>query len=153
MLHLKEGNLRKVLHVKFGGRVMLTTYIDVSDGLTNVAVGTVKYAITEEITKRVKVTLVEFDKTDVRQEAKSKSLYKHINSKDVPIFKTQAIFPVNGKTSFQDSLTLFPLVLASAITIQKCQGLTLPEIVVDMTPPKGHHSVGKAYIALVGLLN
>ena len=66
-----------------GGRVMLTTNIDVSDGLTNGAVGTVKYVITEEITKWVKAILVEFDNTDVRQEAKSKSLYKHINSKAV----------------------------------------------------------------------
>ena len=60
----KTGNLRKVLHVKVGARVMLTTNIDVSDGLTNVAVGTVKYVITEEITKRIKVILVEFDNRD-----------------------------------------------------------------------------------------
>ena len=98
---------------------MLTTNIDVSDGLTNGAVGTVKYVISEELTKRVKAILVEFDNADVRQEAKSKSLYKHIISKSVPIFKTQAIFPVNGKTSFQASQTQFPLVLAWAITIHK----------------------------------
>ena len=126
---------------------MLTTNIDISDGLTIGAVGTVKYVITEEITKRIKVILVQFDKTDVRQEAKSKSLYKHINSKAVPICKTQAIFPVNGKTSFQASWTQFPLILAWAITIHKCQGLTLPEIVVDMTPSKGHYTVGHAYVA------
>ena len=82
---------------------MLTTNIDVSDGLTNGTVGTVKYVITAEITKRVKVILVEFDDRDVGQEAKSKSLYKHINSKAVPICKKQAIFPVHGKTSFQAS--------------------------------------------------
>ena len=86
-----------------GARVMLTTNIDVSDGLTNGTVGTVKYVITEEITKRVKVILVEFDNRDVGQEAKSKSQYKHINSKAVPICKTQAIFPVHGKTSCQAS--------------------------------------------------
>ena len=28
-----------------------------------------------------------------------------------------------------------------------CQGLTLPEIVVDMTPAKGHYTVGQAYVA------
>ena len=143
----KTGNLRKVLHVKVGDRVMLTTNIDVSDGLTNGAVGTVKYVITEEISMRVKVILVEFDNRDVKQEAKSKSLYKHINSKAVPVCKTHAIFPVNGKTSFQTSQTQFPLVLAWAITIYKCQGLTLPEIVVDMTPSNSHYTVGQTYVA------
>ena len=136
----KTGNLRKVLHMKVGARVMLTTNIDVSDGLTNGAVGTVKYVITEEITKRVKVILVESDNTDVGQEAKSNSQYKHINNKAVPIYKTQAIFPVHGKTSCQASRMQFPLVLAWAITIHKCQRLTLPEIVVDMTPAKGHYN-------------
>ena len=89
--------------MKVGARVMLTTNIGVSDGLTNGAVGTVKYLMTDEITKRVKVILVEFDNRDVGQEAKSKSPYKHINSKAVPICKTQAIFCVHGKTSFQAS--------------------------------------------------
>ena len=143
----KTGNLRKVLHINVGERVMLTTNIDVSDGIPNGAMGTVKYVITEEITKRVKAILMELDNTDVGQEAKSKSLYKHINIKAVPRFKTQAIFPVNGKTSFQASQTQFPLVLAWAITIHKCQGLTLPEIVVDMTPSKDHYSICQAYIA------
>ena len=144
----KTGNLRKVLHVKVGARVMLTTNIDVSDGITNGTMETVKYVITEEITKGFKVVLVEFDKKDVGQEAKSKSLYKHINSKALPICKTQAFFPVNGKTSFQASqIQQFPLVLAWAITIHKCQGLTLPEIAVDMTPSKGHYTVGQAYVA------
>ena len=109
------------MHVKVGASVMLTTNIDVSDGLTDGDVGPVKYVITEEVTKRVNAILVEFDNTDVRQEAKSKSLYKHINSKAVPIFKTQAVFPVYGKTSFQASRTQFPLVLAWAITLHKCQ--------------------------------
>ena len=143
----KAGNLRKVLHVKVGARVMLTTNIDVSDGLTNGTVGTVKYVITEEISKRVKVILVVFDNRGVGQEAKSKSQYRHINSKAVPICKTQAIFLVDGKTLCQASQTQFPLVLAWAITIHKCQGLTLQETVVDMTTSKGHYTVGQAYVA------
>ena len=32
-------------------------------------------------------------------------------------------------------------------TIHKCQGFTLPEIVVDMCPSKGQFSAGQAYVA------
>ena len=42
----------------------------------------------------------------------------------------------------------FPLSLAWAVTIHKCQGLTLPEIVVDMSPEKGTYAPGQAYVAL-----
>ena len=88
----KTGNLRKVLHMKVGARVMLTTNIDVSDGLNNGVVGTVKYVTTEEVTKRVKAILVKFDNTDVRQEAESKSLYEHINSKLYQYLKDKQYF-------------------------------------------------------------
>ena len=43
--------------------------------------------------------------------------------------------------------TQFPLTLAWAVTIHKCQGLTLPEIVVDMLPSKGTFSASQAYVA------
>ena len=51
------------------------------------------------------------------------------------------------KTSFQATRTQFPLTLAWAVTIHKCQGLTLPEIVIDMTPAKGKFRPGEAYVA------
>ena len=47
-------------------------------------------------------------------------------------------------SSFMNTI---PTSLAWAVTIHKCQGLTLPEIVVDMTPSKGHYTVGQAYVA------
>ena len=57
-LNLKRQEIfrKGVAHVKVGARVILKTNIDVSDGLINCAVGTVKYVITEEITKRVKAS-------------------------------------------------------------------------------------------------
>ena len=41
----------------------------------------------------------------------------------------------------------FPLTLAWTVTIHKCQGLTLSEIVIDMTPAKGKFRPGEAYVA------
>ena len=49
------------------------------------------------------------------------------------------------KESFQGSRSQFPLFLSWAVTIHKCQGLALEEIVVDM---KGRYNQGQAYVAL-----
>ena len=85
------GNLRKVLDVKVGARVMLTTNINVRDGLTNGAMGTVT-DITDQITGEMKAILVEFDNDNVGYEAKCSSLYTYINHNAVPIEKVQATF-------------------------------------------------------------
>ena len=42
--------------------------------------------------------------------------------------------------------TQFPLILCWAVRIHKCQGKTLPEIVVDMHPKKGTFRDGQAYV-------
>ena len=62
-------------------------------------------------------------------------------------YKTQATFPIHKKASCQATRSQFPLTLAWAVTIHKCQGLTLPEIVIDMTPAKGRFKPGEAYVA------
>ena len=59
----------------------------------------------------------------------------------------QATFPIQKKASFQATRSQFPLTLAWAVTVHKCQGLTLPEIVIDMTPAKGKFKPGEAYVA------
>ena len=41
----------------------------------------------------------------------------------------------------------FPLFLCWAVTIHKCQGMILPEIVVDMSREKGRYRKGQAYVA------
>ena len=56
-------------------------------------------------------------------------------------------FPYTKKTSYQATRTQFPLTLAWAVTIHRCQGLTLPGIVMDMTPAKGKFKPGQAYVA------
>ena len=51
------------------------------------------------------------------------------------------------KTSFQATRSQFPLTLAWAVTVHRCEGLTLPEIVIDMTPAKGKFRPGEGYVA------
>ena len=76
------GNLTKELKIKIGTRVMITTNIDVSDGLTNGVMGMIVNILKDEEEVNVKVILVKFDNSDVGQSARSQSLYKKINRKN-----------------------------------------------------------------------
>ena len=122
----QKGNLRKTVQVKVGARVMITNNPDVSDGLTNGAMGSVTNIVTNEDTSNIKAILVQFDHESIRHDAKRTSKYKHINRNTVPILPLQVSFNVKGKDSFNATRTQFPLKLAWAVTIHKCQGLTLP---------------------------
>ena len=143
----ETGNLKKILSVKVNAKLMITTNIDVNDGLTNGAMGTVTNVVIDERTGKMICILVAFDSKHVGQEAIHTSVYKSKNKNAVPIYKTQATFPIHKKTSYQATRSQFPLTLAWAVTIHKCQGLTLPEIVIDMTPAKGRFKPGEAYVA------
>ena len=140
------GNLRSILRVEKGARVILTTNIDVSDGLTNGEMGMITHIILGEH-NNIRVILVQFDKCAVGEEPRIDSTYKHINPTSMPISKVQASAAIHGCTSCQGSRTQFPLMLAWAVTIHKYQGLTLDEIVVDMTSAKGQFATGQAYVA------
>ena len=139
------GNLHHTLWLKVGAKVILTTNVDVSDGLTNGTMGTVAHVV-KDSAGNINVILVLFENPSVSENTCSASSYKHINASTVPILKGQATFTVRGHKSCQASCTQFPLTLAWAVTIHKCQGLTLPEIVV-MSPKKGKFAGGQAYVA------
>ena len=143
----ETGNLQKVLTVKINAKVMITMNIDVADGLTSGAMGTVTNVVIDQTTGKISVILVVFDSEHVGKETRHTSVYNSIHQNAVPIHWTQATFPVDKKASFQATRTQFPLTLAWAVTIHKCQGLTLFEIVIDMTPAKGKFKPGEAYVA------
>ena len=143
----ETGNLKKILTVKMNATVIITTNIDVTDGLTNGAMGTVTNVVIDERTGKMITILVSFDKKHVGQEAMQRNVYKSTNQNAVPIYQIQATFPIHKKASCQATRSQFPLTLAWAVTIHKCQGLTLPEIVIDMTPAKGKFKPGEAYVA------
>ena len=143
----ETGNLQKVLTVKMNARVMITTNIDVTDWLTNGAMGTVTNVVIDQTTGKISVIIVAFDSEHTGQEAMYTSVYNSINQYAVAIHQTQATFPVDKKVSFQATRIQFPLTLAWAVTIHKCQGLTLPEIGIYMTHEKGKFKPGEAYVS------
>ena len=127
----ETGNLKNVLTVKINARVMITNNIDLTDGLTNGATGTITNVVIDQTTGKMNVILVAFDSEHVGQETRYTSVYNSTNQNAVPI-PTQATFPVHKKTSFQATRTQFPLTLAWAVKIHKCQGLTMSGIVIDI---------------------
>ena len=126
---------------------MITTNIDVTDGFTNGAMGTVTNVVIDERTGQMSTILVSFDSKNIGQEAMHTCVHKSTNQNAVPIYETQAIFSIHKKAKYQATRSQFPLTLAWAVTIHKCQGLTLPEIVIDMTRAKGRFKPGEAYVA------
>ena len=59
------GNLRKIFQVKIGACVMTTTNIDVADGLTNGAMGTIVNIVYNDSVKQMKTIFVKFDHTTI----------------------------------------------------------------------------------------
>ena len=117
---------------------MITTNIDITDGLTNGAMGTLTNVLIDQTTGKISVILVAFDSEHVGQEARYTSIYNSINQNALLIHQTQATFPLDKKTSVQATRIQFPLTLPWTVTIHKCQGLTskVPENVIDMTHAK-----------------
>ena len=63
----ETGNLKKVVTIKINARVMITTNIDVSDGLTNGGMGTVTNVVIDQTIGKISVILVAFDSEHVGQ--------------------------------------------------------------------------------------
>ena len=140
----ETGGLHSVLKLAIGARVMLTTNVDVSDGLVNGARGEVVHIVTNNDNK-VTTVLVKFDNNHVGLKAIQSSPYRATYTDAVPIAKYEVVFPAKGKKGSEITHLQFPLTLAWATTIHKVQGLTLDKIVVDMKG--GRFSPGQAYVA------
>ena len=93
----ETGNLKKILTVKINARVRITTNINVTDGLKNGEMGTVTNVAIDERTGKMSTILVSIDSKHVGQEAMHTSVYKSTNQNAVPIYQTQASFPIHKK--------------------------------------------------------
>ena len=144
------GNLEQQLELKLGARVLLTNNLDVADGLTNGAYGTVAGVITKDNNpNKITAVIVKFDHQRVGIIAQRNSPYKKEYPGCVPICQVEVTF-VKSTTSntIQVTRRQFPLFLGWAVTIHKVQGMTLDAIVVDMTKGKGRFYAGQAYVAV-----
>ena len=105
------GGLRKILNVKIGARIMVTTNIDVGDGLTNSATGTISDIVMNDSSIQIKAILVAFDYDTIGKEARYQSIYKYLKVGAIPIFESETTFHVGRKNSksFQASRRQFPL--------------------------------------------
>ena len=93
----ETGNLKKILTIEINARVMITTNIDVTDGLTNGAMGTVTNVVNDERTGKMNTILVAFISKHVGQEAMHTSVHKSTNQNAVPVYQTQTTFAINKK--------------------------------------------------------
>ena len=100
--------------MKIGARIMVTTNIDVSDGLTNGATGTISDIVMDKTSIQIKAVLVAFDYDTFGKEVRCQSIYKYFNLDAIPIFQSGATFPFGRKNSksFQATRRHFPLTLA-----------------------------------------
>lgn len=138
------GGLHSVLKLAIGARVMLTTNVDVSDGLVNGARGEVVHVASNHV-NTVTHILVKFDNSNVGTKTIQSSPFHNTFPYSVPLVKHEVVFLAKGKRGSEITRLQFPLTLAWATTIHKVQGLTLDEIVVDMKG--GRFSPGQAYVA------
>ena len=113
--------LEAKLSLAVGARVMLRRNIDTKAGLVNGAIGTVLSVAAQHV-------MVQFDNIPAPckiQKVKS----RFIVMKNFYVYRKQ-----------------FPLILAYAVTIHKCQGLSLDCAIVDLSAEV--FSDGMAYVAL-----
>ena len=110
----ETANLEGELVIGLNARVMLTRNTDVDNGLCNGALGTVRKIILNNQNVVVRI-MVEFD---------------HARGSFASIERMEAEYMI--RKNVYSTRNQFPLTLAWAITIHKCQGLTLKNILVDL---------------------
>ena len=115
------AGLEAVLTLAIGARVMLRRNIDVTMGLVNGAMGTIVGIYSTHV-------LIKFDQIDKPCQIEKRTT-KFMLMKNMYIHRKQ-----------------YPLIIAFAITIHKCQGLSLDTAIIDLSQEVFGN--GMAYVAL-----
>ena len=128
---------------------LITTNIDVSDGLANGAIGRlVRIEYNEDKIKRVWLDFPNSPKTgqEIRRKSAAYAQQHDISRLAVPILPRTSSIPLNNNKTIVAKRQHFPLIPACAMTIHKSQGGTFPEIVYEYDKK---HSQQLRYVALL----
>lgn len=138
----ETGGLARILDIKVGARVMLTSNIDIEDRLINGQLGTVAQISTEN--GNVTTIYVLFDDADAGQKRKRN------NCPSVTIRKTETKIKVFPRLAFPViRRTQFPLMLAWACTVHKVQSQSHKKAVMSFDLVKQRSfNPGQMYVAL-----
>lgn len=141
---IKQVNTLLAAHldIAVNARVMLTTNLDVSDGLSNGVIGTVtQISMRKSLFSQPESICVQFDNKAVGRSTRLQN--QHSIGSDVVLIKPHAeLFQFEGSpiTRYQ-----YPLKLAWACTVHKTQGMTLKSAAVSL---KYTFLAGMAYVAM-----
>jgi ATP-dependent exoDNAse (exonuclease V) alpha subunit len=122
---------------------MLIANVNVSDGLSNGVIGTVR-GIIEHVGKVVSVQ-VQFENPTVGRQAQDENAYRHQYPRCVDVQRLQITFAYGKGRTVQITRSQYSLTLAFGCTIHKVQGLTLEAVVISMHSRFG---AGQAYVAM-----
>ncbi|XP_055845331.1 uncharacterized protein LOC129911529 [Episyrphus balteatus] len=135
------GGLSNTVRLKKNIKYMITTNIDVEDGLVNGACGELKHISMKPNTNEVDKIWILFPPNPRVGLKAQLSLKKFIESNNidcnlVPIERKVHSINVNTVNTYQILRKQFPIVPAEAITIHKSQGQTYDKVCIDLRKSK-----------------
>ena len=130
----KTAGLRTNLSLKCGIKYMVTSNIDVNDGLVNGAIGVLK-EITYDNQSKVSIAWMIFPKKEIGMKQRSRYPKRFVESFALtPIIReTKNIDHTSKLHNIQVLRKQFPLTAAEAITVHKSQGETLQSVAIHLT--------------------
>ena len=133
--------LPKKLDLAIGVRYMVSTNIDIEDGLVNGSSGVLRHIDTYLLGSELIVqrAWIEFDYSTIGARARSRLGFRSLDGKALtPITRVERELPTKtGNTLVRVSRCQFPLVICEAITIHKSQGQSYDQVVVDVSAKMG----------------
>ena len=143
-LQTEEAKIPASFSVCVGARIMLTMNLDVSDGLTNGAIGTVSAIIPGNMPLGQPAAIcVVFDNDKVGIKSRSKQKPPpHVDQRSTVITPVTEIIQ---SSPYEVTRHGYPFILAWSVTMHKIQGITTDKALVSL---KGIFKPGMAYVAL-----